>query len=156
MLVLHAQIEFNDDSEVIGPEHTPENVCQVIREMRKATPSQISHDAESTLSDLLVLARIYHTVFTEVPDAVWWPVLSRHDADCSLLAQALLWAGSDDWEVFYRAEPEDYLAAANVVRWILGERQQPHALLVLRDLPLDLDDIEPWHCPEQRVRLAVG
>jgi hypothetical protein len=156
VLVLHAWIEFNYDSEVIGPERTPENVCQTVRSMRKAMPSFGQVETDISISDLLVIARIFHTVFTEMPDTILWPVCSRHEDDRTLLPLALLCARSDEWDVFFRAEAEDYLAAANVARWVLGTRQQPHPLLVLRDPPGELAEITAWRCPEHRMVLAAG
>jgi hypothetical protein len=156
VLVLHGQIEFNYDSEVIGPKRTPESVCQTIRAMRKATPSFGSVDTDITISDLFVLANIFHTIFTEMPDTILWPVCSRHEDDRTLIPLALLHARLDDWDVFFRAEAEDYLAAANIVRWLLGVRQQPHPLLVLREPPGEIEEITAWRSPESQLVMAAG
>lgn len=154
---MRAHIQFSIDGEVIGPIRTCDNVRLVVRELRKATPSDISRDAVPTYDDLLVLGRIYHTLFAECPDTLLLPICQADPADPSLLKLALLWAGPDDWEVFYRAEPEDYLAGSNIARWVLGVRQQPCALVVFCDPFPDTEVVLPRQVGlEARLALAVG
>jgi uncharacterized protein (DUF58 family) len=149
-VALHARVFFSVDSEVIGPERSAENVCLLVREMRKAKPAP-------GLPDLLVMARVFHTLFTECPEMVERPILSRHEGDQSLLRSVLRWAEYEDWDAFERAEAEDYLAGANIARWVLGMRQQPHPLLVLCDPPVDIEGVViPRQCPQRRLNLIAG
>ena len=124
-------LRFSEDGVVTGPEWSQEGMTFLIREMRKAQPAP-------GISDLLVLARIFHELFEEKPETRTWPLFSRQGEDKSLLREIVSLTPWAEVHALYRAEEENYHMAANLARWVLRLPQQPHPMVVfVEDLPPD-------------------
>jgi hypothetical protein len=131
-------IRFNEDGMVIGPEWSVDRANRLVREMRKASPAPGD-------SDLLVLARWIHELFEERPQSRFWPTMARYEGDRSIYRALIDLCSWEEIDALYRAEPEDVLAASNMVRWVLQLPQQSSVVVVFKPLP-DSEVVVPHQC----------
>ena len=117
---------------VTDPEWSYELSTSIIRDLRKAKPEEGCDVASE--SDIMVLARVAHELFSESQSAYRWPLFlkMKEGARHSIYSSMLLSSRQDDTLAFARAEETDILIATNIARWLLKLPQQTgsHVLFV--------------------------
>lgn len=122
-------LTVSSDGLVTGPEWSYDLSTSVVRDLRKTNPKE-----GDSQSDICVLARVAHELFTESQSASRWPLFlkMKEGAKNSIYSAMLLSARDDDIPAFMRVDEHEVLVATNIARWLLKLPQQTgsHVLFV--------------------------